>query len=799
MLKQIFSGLYALTSIPVITAIALSAPPRPKIVTLQPTSVASYTRIRKFVDTYCVSCHGSTGAQAGINLTKDRSMATIVANRQVWDKVHLTVSAQSMPPKSMPGPESVLRGSFVSTLQAAFSEVDCKLNDPGRVTIRRLNRVEYNNTVRDLLGVRLTPADSFPSDDVGYGFDNIGDVLSISPLLMEKFLAAAATLAKAAVSAPEDTAFVVQIAASKLENRDNTVSSAVGTKRSFGNNSMAGFTFTALRSGVHKLTVVAGGDQFGGEPVRMRIMFNGVMLADVDVPNAAETPMPYTIPLDIRSPGLVNVGIGFINDKFGGVGKDRNLLVHSLEVAAPRSVGVEQTAIVRVRPVDASLSAWDTAMSANLRPLMRRAFRRAVTKGEVDRLVRLTRTAHTHAMSFEKGLQLALQVILVSPNFLYKLEVDPDANNAKVTRSLNGFELATRLSYFFWSSMPDDVLLNAAASGKLVTKEQIKVQVTRMIRDPKSIALSQNFAGQWLGLRKASIVQPDVVRFPKFNEGLRQAMQLETELWFDYIVRSDRPVMELINADYTFLNEQLADFYAVPNVVGSQMRRVILQGGQRGGILGQASVLMLTSNPRRTSPVKRGKWVLENLLGTPPPPPPPNVPSLPEERGGGVAVATTVRARLEEHRKNPACASCHERLDGMGFALENFDAVGGWRLMDGATTLDVTGVLQDGSKINGFAGLQKYLMSRKSEVIRSMLDRLMTYAIGRGIERYDQCDLDKMTASVISKGGTFSRLVDAVIASKAFRSRRGDGAMRKETQSIPKADLKGKIHVTNIK
>ena len=278
----------------------------------------------------------------------------------------------------------------------------------------------------------------------------------------------------------------------------------------------------------------------------------------------------------------------------------------------------------------------------------------------------------------------------------------------------------------------------------------------------------------WLNLRKAAVVQPDVARFPTFNEGLRRAMQQETELYFDRIVRDDRPVMELVKSDYTFLNEPLAKHYGIPDVTGDSMRLIKLSPGPRGGVLGHASVLMLTSNPGRTSPVKRGKWVLENMLGTPPPLPPPNVPPLPEEQAGGVARPTSVRARLEEHRKNPACANCHERLDGMGFALENFDAIGGWRDSDSGVALDVTGELPDGSKFKGVTGLQSLLISKKQAVVRGMLERLLTYGIGRGIERYDQCDLDKMTNRTLSKGGRFSHLLAEVIRSKAFRTRRGD-------------------------
>lgn len=765
-----------------VTIVAVSAPPVKKVEASQ--AVATYARVRSFVDKYCVGCHGAGGAAAGINLTKYKTLDSMLNDRATWDKVIGTIESQAMPPKGVPHPEIAARTAVVNALQSAFSQADCKINDPGRVTMRRLNKVEYNNTVRDLLRVTSSPADKFPSDDVGYGFDNIGDVLSISPLLMEKYVAAARQLSREAIIAPEDRVVPPKRVLGKdlKQLSGGGMSPYVGDALMYGTVADAGFTVNAPVSGVYTLRVEASGQQLGAEPCQMRFTLNGKVVGQADVANRPNRPKVYTQTLQVDAPGKLDVGIGFLNDGFEGPGKDRNLIVHSVELDYPESAAAaiplppSHRFLVRKLPENASDTSWDAAMAYNVRFLMRRAFRRPVTDAEVARVVTLSKTVRTRKLSFERGLQLALQAVLVSPNFLYKVEVDPDPNNPKSTRTLNPYELATRLSYFIWSSMPDDALLVAAESGKLATEVQIRAQVSRMVKDPKSLALAQNFAGQWLNLRKAAVVQPDVARFPSFNEGLRKAMQLETELYFDRIVRDDRPVMELVKSNYTFLNESLAKHYGIPDVTGNEMRMVKLSPGPRGGVLGHASVLMLTSNPGRTSPVKRGKWVLENLLGTPPPLPPPNVPALPEEQAGGVARPTSVRARLEEHRKNPACANCHERLDGMGFALENFDAIGGWRDTDGGVALDVTGELPDGSKFKGVAGLQSLLISRKQAVVRGMLERLLTYGIGRGIERYDQCDLDKMTARTLSKGGQFSHLLDEVIRSKAFRTRRGDAS-----------------------
>lgn len=763
-----------------VTFVAVSAPPVKKVEASG--SAATYKRVRSFVDKYCVGCHGADGAAAGINLTKHKSLDAMLNDRATWDKVIGTIESQSMPPKGVPHPEIAARTAVVNALQSAFSQADCKINDPGRVTMRRLNKVEYNNTVRDLLRVTSSPADKFPSDDVGYGFDNIGDVLSISPLLMEKYVGAARQLSREAIVAPEDRV----VPPKRVLGKDlksiagGGMSPYVGDALMFGTVSDAGFTIDAPVAGSYILKIEASGQQLGAEPCQMRILQNGKVVGQVDVANRPNRPRVYTQAIQIDAPGKVVLGVGFLNDGFEGPGKDRNLIVHSVELEYPESAGSaiplppSHRYLVRKQPDNASDAAWDAAMSYNVRLLMRRAYRRPVTAAEVTRVVTLSKTVRARKLSFERGLQLALQAVLVSPNFLYKVEVDPDPNNPKATRTLNPYELATRLSYFIWSSMPDDTLLAAAESGKLATDVQIDAQVSRMVKDAKSLSLAQNFAGQWLNLRKAAVVQPDVARFPTFNEGLRRAMQQETELYFDRIVRDDRPVMELVKSDYTFLNEPLAKHYGIPDVTGDSMRLVKLSPGPRGGVLGHASVLMLTSNPGRTSPVKRGKWVLENMLGTPPPLPPPNVPPLPEEQAGGVARPTSVRARLEEHRKNPACANCHERLDGMGFALENFDAIGGWRDSDSGVALDVTGELPDGSKFKGVTGLQSLLISKKQAVVRGMLERLLTYGIGRGIERYDQCDLDKMTNRTLSKGGRFSHLLAEVIRSKAFRTRRGD-------------------------
>ena len=577
--------------------------------------------VHPFVERYCLTCHSGADAERGVQLDKYRTAAAVSEDQATWRKVLRMLRARKMPPAHSRRPKDAEYDSVNAWLEAALGQADrASPPDPGRVTIRRLNRAEYANTIRDLLGVEFNAAADFPSDDVGYGFDNIGDVLTLPPLLMEKYLAAAEQIAAKAVV--ED------------------------------------------------------------------------------------------------SPG----------DK-------------------PEQI---------------------------LRRLATRAYRRPISDQELNRLLKLVATARAQGDRFEAGMRLALQAMLVSPHFLFRVELDPEPNGAMPIRALNEYELASRLSYFLWSSMPDDELFNLAARGKL--RENLDGQVRRMLSDPKSKALVENFAGQWLQLRNLDLATPDKSQFPAFDDDLRRAMRTESEMFFNAIVREDRSVLELLDADFTFVNARLARHYGLEGVEGDRFRRVSLPagGGQeavqaRGGVLTQAAMLTVTSNPTRTSPVKRGKWVLENILGTPPPDPPPNVPML---RDDAKAVAAgTLRQRMEQHRKDPNCAVCHKEMDALGFALENFDAVGAWRTKDGNFPIDAAAQLPDGRSFHGPRDLKAVLRGNKEQFTRCLTEKLLTYAMGRGVEPCDRPAVGGIVNAAKAGNYKFSTFVLGIIHSEPFQKR----------------------------
>jgi hypothetical protein len=608
---------------------AKPAPPPAK----SPEKVVFSQHIAPLLAKYCTGCHGGAKPKGDLALDVFKNEASLGKDAQVWEKVAAKLRAHEMPPEGRRQPTLAEVERLTGWIDA-ITKVDCtRKKDPGRVTIHRLNRVEYNNTIRDLVGVSFRPADDFPADDAGYGFDNIGDVLSLSPVLLERYLAAAEKIVQTAFATP------------------------------------------ALRA---------------------RIM--------------------------IRQP-------------------------------------TEQTKKECARQI--------------LENFARHAFRRPVKPEELDRLGRLVELAEKNGDSFETGIQLALQAVLVSPHFLFRVELDRQPKNADPIHPINDWELATRLSYFLWSSMPDDELFRHAEKGTLRQPEVLDGQVRRMLRDPKAKALVENFAGQWLQLRNLKTAMPDPGLFPAFDETLRRAMLRETELFFETIVKEDRSILDFLDADFTFLNERLARHYGISGVRGDRFRRVSLTGDQRGGVLTQASILTITSNPTRTSPVKRGKWILENILGTPPPPPPPEAGELSEDKK--VVLSGSLRQRMEMHRAKASCASCHQRMDPLGFGFENFDAVGAWRTQDGKFSIDASGTLPDGRSFTGPKQLKAILKTRKDEFARCLSEKLLTYALGRGLEYYDRCAVDEIAQGLAKNDYRFSSLVHAIVHSDPFQLRRGKG------------------------
>lgn len=730
---------------------------------------------------YCAGCHSGKEAAGSIDLS-DKTFAQALKNRKFWDKAILNVDAGNMPPPNMPQPTPAERKKMIDAFQGLLTQVDCQLNDPGRVTMRRLNRAEYNNTVRDLLNVDLRLADAFPSDDVGYGFDNIGDVLSLSPLLMEKYLAAADKAAKAAITAPENGVKSTRVAGADFDGGGGPMDG--GPARLMGSNGEATYEYDFREPGEYIITIGAWAHQAGPENAKMALRIGTPEQEVFEISAKIGTVQTVKKQVTIPERGKRKIGIDFINDYYEPnnpdkkLKGDRNLILEWVDVKPVNGGGLPASHIklITTRPQENSAAAWDKASKQVLKPYLNRAFRRPATDVEMARFQKITRMALDNRQTFERGIQLAVQASLVSPSFLYRVETDAQPDNPKARRPLNDFELATRLSYFLWSSMPDERLLALAAQGKLKAPETLQAETKRMLKDPKAKALADNFAGQWLQLRKISVVQPDTGRFPTFDEALRQSMKAETETFFTYVVQQDRPITEFLESNYTFLNEKLAKHYGISGVTGPEIRKVTLADGKHGGLLTQASVLTLTSNPGRTSPVKRGKWVMENILGTPPPPAPPNVPALDKPDNQVEQKTMTVRQRLEEHRKNPACASCHRQMDSIGFALENFDGIGAWRDKDGFFAIDTKGELADGTKFTDGATLKKVLMGRKKQFTKTFIEKLLTYGIGRGIEPTDHCNIDGMAAEVAQSGYKFSAVVSAIIDSPTFKERRGDEA-----------------------
>lgn len=638
---------------------------------------------------YCVSSHGATKPKAGLNLAAFQDETSARTNRKAWGRVKEYVEGELMPPEDRPQPSRDEVGLLVQWIKSAAQGEECgRTFDPGRVTIRRLNRAEYNNTIRDLVGIDFHPADDFPSDDVGYGFDNIGDVLSMPPILLEKYLAAAEMISEEAiVAAPSNKGKV------KTWTGETLGSNAGGAPRVDGTLFLTSegeiiVSYEFARNAHFIIRVRACGDQAGPDPVRMAIRIDGKELKRFDVTAPSGKFQDYQFRQNLRS-GPRRLSVAFLNDYYKPDApdpkqRDRNLIVESIEIEGPLySTGdplpESHRRIVFTTPKTGS----DVSRAAHaiLERFASRAFRRPVSEEEIARLAKLVELAIQKGDSFERGIQLAIQAVLISPQFLFRVEFGSrgssttTAGNAAPIELIGDFELASRLSYFLWSSAPDDELWRTAVSGSLRSGATYDKQVLRMLRDPKAQALVENFASQWLQLRNLRSLNPDRGRFPNFDDKLREAMIRETELFFGAVMRGDSSILDLIDSNFTYVNERLARHYGIAGIKGEQFRRVKLKGRERGGLVTQASILTVTSNPTRTSPVKRGKWVLEQLLGTPPPPPPPNVPALTED--AKALTAATLRLRMEQHRSKVSCAVCHNKLDPLGFGLENFDAIGG--------------------------------------------------------------------------------------------------------------------------
>ncbi len=732
--------------------------------------------VRTFLGKYCVDCHGEE-KKADVNFEVFKSQPRFYTDRTFWEKVVQAIESREMPPDKKPQPHEADRVSLVRYLNAELAKFDCTTPPtPGRVTLRRLNRVEYNNTIRDLIGIDFKPAENFPLDEVGYGFDNIGDVLSLPPMLMEKYLEAAEQIAsKAIVTGDPATLLVTRVKSSEFRPSNDNVGENGEGVFAFGREGEAILNHTFAQSGRYTLRIRASGDQAGPDPARMAVKWMGRELVLLDVTVPQDQPRFYEVPLTVEK-GTHELRFGYINNyvvtdhpdpKLRG---DRNLYLQGLEVVGPLGTPAVALPESHTRLIQRSPKAGEERKLAaeTLEKLASRAFRRPATASEVERLVRFVDIAKAENGGFEEGIQLALQAVLTSPHFLFRWELDPEKRPPGVARMLSEYELASRLSYFIWCSMPDDTLFALAREGRLSAPEVLEGEIRRMLQDPRSRALAENFGGQWLQIRNFEAA-PDPDTYPGFNTELRRAMVRETELFFDAIMREDRSIREFISADFTFLNERLARHYGVSGVQGEAFQRVRLEPStRRGGVLTHASILTLTSNPTRTSPVNRGKWIMEQILGSPPPPPPPNVPEL--ESNPQATATASLRTRLEQHRAKAECATCHNKMDPLGFALENFDGIGAWREKDGVFPIDPSGVLPDGRSLNGPQELITILAADES-FVRAFTRKMFTFALGRGLEYYDKCAVDNAVAALKSNGHRFSVLVAEIIKSEPFRKR----------------------------
>ncbi len=745
---------------------------------------------RAALEQYCIGCHSGPTPFAGLNL-QALDIGNLEANGTIWEKVLRKLRNREMPPAGMPRPDAATYEALVKYIETERDRLAEAKPNPGRPTLHRLNRTEYANAIRDLLALEIDVAELLPADDIGYGFDNIGDVLTVSPLLLERYLAAAGKISRLAVgdiSLP--ASYQTYVVPHGLNQRDR-MSEAMPLGSRGGTSIRHRFPVdgeyeisVGLQTGRYDEFLGMGRDR----KLDLRLDDQRLELFTIPAnPRAGElvhgTGNDPDSHLKIRVPvkaGTRTLVATFLKDTVkpeGILNRIRETAffegVGSVSVAGPYHVqGLGATPsrdkIFLCHP--ATRAEEEPCAEKILSGLARRAYRRPVTADDMPPLLALYRQG-ARSGGFESGVRLALQRILVSPGFIFRMEFDPpDAAPGSVHR-ISDVELASRLSFFLWSSIPDDELLALAESRRLSEPSVLGGQVKRMLTDPRSQALVKNFSGQWLYLRNIARIQPDPAAFPNFDENLRQALAQETELLIESTLREDRSVADLLNTDYTFVNQRLAEHYGIEGVYGSEFRRVAVSDPRRQGLLGQASILTVTSYPNRTAPTIRGKWVLEQLLGTPPPPPPPNVPSLKDDAS---TKAMTMRQRMELHRSNPTCAVCHRMMDPLGFSLENFDGLGRWRdsTGPGSGPIDSSGVLPDGTKFDGPAGLREVLMSKRDLFVETVTERLLTYALGRGVEQYDHPVLRKITREAAADNHRWSSLILGIVNSAPFQMRR---------------------------
>jgi len=735
--------------------------------------------VQKAVNRYCYSCHNEQVKSGGLSLHGAKADA-IPSSAATWEKILRKVRSSEMPPPDAPKPDAALTQQLLQHVSAELDRGAKRNPDPGAPVVHRLNRAEYSNAIRDLLALDLDHSASLPADDSGYGFDNIGEVLTVSPLLLEKYMTTARRVARLALGTVRAASAIEKYTPGR--GRESLPIDALPLSERGG---MALRRYFPLNAEYSILVRVRGTPDASLPQAKLDIRVDGVRrkLVDLAVDNAEEN--QHTRNYEIRLPlaaGMHDVAAAFLSEsmkaepgvivarRFGPPPTASDVSVDYITIGGPFEVRGPGATASRKRILvchPAARQPEEVCAKRILSTLARRAYRRPVTPSDLAPLMKLFAQGRTDGKSFEAGIETALRAVLVSPNFLFRVERNPKGALPGTIHRVSQLELASRLSFFLWSSIPDDELLRLASLGQL--RAALPAQVKRMLADSKVKALVENFGGQWLHLRNVASWRPDPEKYKDFDDQLRGALETETRLFFEYIVHQDRSVMDFIDADYTFLNARLARHYGLKDVRGNYFRRVSVDPKERGGILSQGSVLMVTSYPTRTSPVLRGKWILENVLGSPPPPPPPDVPDLEDKAGGS---AKDLRAALEKHRANAACASCHARLDPMGFALENYDGTGKFRKSEGGADIDSSGALPNGMTVHGPGELKKILMTRKEEFLDCLAEKFLTYALGRGLEHTDLPAVRDIRRQTAAGDYRFSSLALAVVNSTAFQMRR---------------------------
>jgi len=737
-------------------------------------------RIQPFLTRTCYECHDSTARKGDLALDTLSLPVPEAGSRESWERVLRHVSSNLMPPVGEAQPSAEDRAEFITWLDRTLHPIDPRHPDPGRVVLRRLNRDEYKNTVQDIFGITFNPTEGFPDDDSASGFDHIASVLTVSPLLFERYLTAAEQIAAAVIPDPLPPPRIFTAPPERWIGSDST-----GGKAALYSNTSLRWKFTAPAAGRYRVHLSVSQDKAGDEPARFAVRLDGKTVFELAADGTPRRPRNHSVELNLPA-GPSELSIAFLNDFYlpataSTKSQDRNFYLKDAHLEGPyvnpdqRRPTVQLPAWIGVQHVNETRRDWFIRV---LTPVVRRAYRRPPLDTELVRLADLAQRSESAGDSPAAAFQVALQAILASPHFLFIGQTHENDEPLLVAKSpiqvqqLSPHALATRLAYFIWKGPPDDRLLTLADKGELRT--QLSAETARMLADPRAKRFVQAFAGQWLEVRNLALRTPDPKLYPEWSPALAASLKEETLRFFADFLTNQRPLIELITADYTFVDTRLARFYGLPAPATTEgFVRTQLLPDRRAGLLGQAGILAVTSYPNRTSPVLRGKFVLDKILGTPPPPPPPNIPSLAEHADGGLP--QTLRGRIELHRSNPSCATCHALIDPIGFALENYDALGRRRDTDGGQPIDSRGTLVTGENVDSPVTLSQVLATNhRDDFNRNFARTLLTYALGRGLDYYDRPTIDAIVATAASHGHTLPAYIDAVVASIAFQYQRAE-------------------------